>query len=334
MKRWPHDERRRSWMAFGVGLVTFLCITLVVSELVTNLLWRIWRMASTTRMPYAEGVLSLCSLLLAVVVAYRLARLVFEVLRQPRVEDQTTFCGRCGYNLTGNVSGQCPECGMDDVQYVIWHFEHRERLQRLKAATMIAFGIPISFLGPIVLATMFWFVLISFQFGSNIQWFNLFIVLTAVVVPLLYRLELRTGGDYLTTVLRESDVHGMHGFAIAPGFTPEIGAFSNALANPRAMSSVFVEFFLFGPRMAIGGFRQAKVARRVRLADPKRAALVITLLIRRNDGIQTADVIEEGESMADVLPIIVYLTFHQWVGVGKEWQRVWLDSKSRRLLEG
>jgi hypothetical protein len=22
-------------------------------------------------------------------------------------------CRKCGYNLTGNVSGRCPECGMD-----------------------------------------------------------------------------------------------------------------------------------------------------------------------------------------------------------------------------
>jgi hypothetical protein len=24
---------------------------------------------------------------------------------------QRGFCQKCGYNLTGNVSGQCPECG-------------------------------------------------------------------------------------------------------------------------------------------------------------------------------------------------------------------------------
>ena len=25
--------------------------------------------------------------------------------------DDPGFCGRCGYKLTGNVSGVCPECG-------------------------------------------------------------------------------------------------------------------------------------------------------------------------------------------------------------------------------
>jgi hypothetical protein len=33
----------------------------------------------------------------------------------PKREQKTpiNFCGQCGYNLTGNVSGVCPECGWE-----------------------------------------------------------------------------------------------------------------------------------------------------------------------------------------------------------------------------
>jgi hypothetical protein len=31
--------------------------------------------------------------------------------RRNRLRSARTACGHCGYNLTGNVSGICPECG-------------------------------------------------------------------------------------------------------------------------------------------------------------------------------------------------------------------------------
>lgn len=38
----------------------------------------------------------------------RLCRRVFTPVQSL---DESIVCGRCGYNLTGNLSGQCPECG-------------------------------------------------------------------------------------------------------------------------------------------------------------------------------------------------------------------------------
>jgi hypothetical protein len=37
------------------------------------------------------------------------ARLVFDRLRKREIGDR--HCRKCDYNLTGNVSGVCPECG-------------------------------------------------------------------------------------------------------------------------------------------------------------------------------------------------------------------------------
>jgi hypothetical protein len=41
------------------------------------------------------------------------ARLMIRRVRSVRTRDRTARgqCGRCGYNLTGNTSGTCPECG-------------------------------------------------------------------------------------------------------------------------------------------------------------------------------------------------------------------------------
>jgi hypothetical protein len=36
----------------------------------------------------------------------------FAKRRRPKVSSPPDVCTRCGYSLTGSVSGVCPECGM------------------------------------------------------------------------------------------------------------------------------------------------------------------------------------------------------------------------------
>jgi len=57
-------------------------------------------------------VFALAALFVSVfVVAYLLAQVIYFALRVGAVEDGDPRCRSCGYNLTGNVSGRCPECG-------------------------------------------------------------------------------------------------------------------------------------------------------------------------------------------------------------------------------
>ncbi len=48
---------------------------------------------------------------ICVVLAYIPSRMMFMALRWKTLEHDPGYCLKCNYNLTGNVSGICPECG-------------------------------------------------------------------------------------------------------------------------------------------------------------------------------------------------------------------------------
>ncbi|UCG32128.1 MAG: hypothetical protein JSU68_10725 [Phycisphaerales bacterium] len=43
---------------------------------------------------------------------YMLSKTIYTGLRWRTIEHDGHHCGDCGYDLTGNVSGICPECGI------------------------------------------------------------------------------------------------------------------------------------------------------------------------------------------------------------------------------
>ncbi|MBN2559581.1 MAG: hypothetical protein JXQ75_01435 [Phycisphaerae bacterium] len=50
-------------------------------------------------------------LLGAVIAAFGLTTLTRSLMRRKVRADQFRLCPRCGYNVTGNTIGKCPECG-------------------------------------------------------------------------------------------------------------------------------------------------------------------------------------------------------------------------------
>ena len=48
---------------------------------------------------------------LPILVAYLTSRTAYSKMRWKFIESDGRYCEKCGYDLTGNVSGRCPECG-------------------------------------------------------------------------------------------------------------------------------------------------------------------------------------------------------------------------------
>ncbi|MGB0717341.1 MAG: hypothetical protein ACPGXK_15795, partial [Phycisphaerae bacterium] len=75
----------------------------------------------------------------------------WRVLIQRRKAKHGNHC-RCGYDLTGNRSGRCPECGIGLEQEILEKLESRERWHHVTSVLMIVAGVPLLFVGGAVLA--------------------------------------------------------------------------------------------------------------------------------------------------------------------------------------
>lgn len=97
-------------MTLGYSLAVSALVFVFLFAILFGLFASIVRWTMTGRQLSFELLMSTC-VGAAAVLAYIPARLLFGHLRSATISDETWRCRRCGYNLTGNVSGVCPECG-------------------------------------------------------------------------------------------------------------------------------------------------------------------------------------------------------------------------------
>jgi len=205
------------------------------------------------------------------------------------------------------------------------HMRHREVLFRIKTIAMLVFGIPLSLVGPLFLSSAFWIFAWRF-YSHDVRWAWFFWGAVGVAVPLLYRLEIRTRGNYLGTVATESELapppHGM----LIHGPCGAMLGIAAVAANPQQSAASIVEIFLAGPRLVLDAWKQTRLARHLKAAE------IIAELHAREDGLAVAKFILKGESFESLLPTFAYLSFHHWIGAGKGWNRIWLLTESREGL--
>ena len=79
--------------------------------IVVGLAMGLWLVApALVMLPLALSTVASCTyLLLATIAVWRADRIIV-------LEPRSQHCWQCGYNLTGNVSGVCPECGTEVKQ--------------------------------------------------------------------------------------------------------------------------------------------------------------------------------------------------------------------------
>lgn len=223
------------------------------------------------------------------------------------------------------------ECGVE-VGRIAVLLKRRDRWLSLRLALHVVGGVPLTAIGPAVLATILWFAAGSVA-DVWLPWTRWFGLLSVVSVPLLMRLEARTNGQYLGDALRGTQP-GIDPLTSLPMIIPAFGgvAWVPGLANPRGFFAGVMEYFLWGPRLLVGAFRQWRVRRRLGQIDLRRAARLVAELCSREKGIDLVAVPKGGEQLTDVLPVLNWLVFQGWIGVGDKVPRVYLYTEARAAL--
>ena len=219
-----------------------------------------------------------------------------------------------------------------DAHAIIPILRRRERVFRAKIAVMLAFGLPLSLLGPFMLGTIFWFVCLLLWHWYPWSWFFGSAVL--VIVPLLYRMVLR-GGDYLMDAVKASGASpdasaGL--WALSHIYDDSMLATVAIAAHPQASAAGFVELFLFGPRQVVSAIRQWRAARLMQNPDLTLAANILALLLRANRSLETRQ-LPAADKMSTLAPVLAYLVFHDWIGLSANADKTWLLTSSRESFQ-
>lgn len=89
-----------------------------------------------------------------------------------------------------------------------------------------------------------------------------------------------------------------------------------------------------GAGIVIDYFRKLRFRWKSRGVDKNRAAEIVLHLLTLDRGVKISALLREGETLKAVVPAVVYLKSHNWIGVSENRKRIWLWTQSRQLLSG
>jgi hypothetical protein len=196
----------------------------------------------------------------------------------------------------------------------------------LRTLLMFALGIPLSFVGPALLASIFHAAFLKARIGWNPAWLNLFLISSLIIIPILYITEWRSRGDFLVEEMRWQGTTADHFYSAS-----SYGEWESR--QSMAAGAAYAEILLFAPRQvfsAIAGIRQ-----RVHITSDElhRASEIVRALQLADGGVPIAQLRRGEESKESLRRILRYLQFHDWIDISKKGDRAWLISTARKRLK-
>lgn len=226
---------------------------------------------------------------------------------------------------------------MPEPQTIVTRLNRRADTRKLLAVTGIVAGLPLCFVAAVMLGSIFWFSF-GLMFNVGYPW-HIWVLGTALItIPLLFRMEIKTKGDFLGGVMRDVDTDfrtsspAVHAAALMPAAFLGVVAY-HAAANPRASTAGFVEVFITGPRWVLNGLRHLRRVGKIPHVDPQHAASVVQRLLNHDSGLTANDLSAICESRDQLQETLIWLAFYGWIGVSTKNDRVYIYSESRRFLD-
>jgi hypothetical protein len=217
-------------------------------------------------------------------------------------------------------------------QIVVDDLRRRDQMVQFNSIALIVIAIPLMFIGPLLLATVFWFA--TAQLYAYFPWTWFFLGLCVVMIPAMLAGEARQRGGYFAGANLDTINEGLASGTPSPyamAAFNDVGALVAFAANPRAVASGFVEIFLVGPRLLLDGLTMRRRAKQVADVSRERAAVAVMQLAAFDQGVSTKSLLKH-EVPGQLTRVLCLLVFHEWIGVSKTGDRVWLSTDARNRL--
>ena len=208
----------------------------------------------------------------------------------------------------------------------------RDAALKAKLVAMFVGGLLTSFVAPAVATLVVMHV--QQRWGSQ-DVFNfveaalIFLIASLTIIPLLYLVEHLTRGRFFEDAVRN---HGLGDNVNSLGMLHTSSRGEYEMQTTAATWAAYLEIVLFAPRMTMGALRQWRVRHYLGEFNVTRAAEVVHALLAVDGGVHPRAILRDGESPEQLWPVLLLLTLHDWTGIAKTGDRVWLLSDARRAL--
>ena len=189
-----------------------------------------------------------------------------------------------------------------------------ESTHRLKSILLLIFGVPLCFIGPLLFTFFAWLSSLSRRHPWNFHFWPMFLLICALLLPLLFLLAGKLKGGVLDSSAETLDSMGRYA------------------ARRVALPLVILEMSNIGPRMLLYGIQLHRGRQNTGGVSLERAAIALQTLAMFGEGVPPAKLLRPGEPPAQLEPLLGFLMFHDLADISTTGDRVWLRSETREKL--